>query len=84
MTAIGSNYLSFAAGAGEAPGICDGLLQGYWRARWVDLGKTEIGEALFWKAPTAEQLAGTGVKLKHYKRPAAEVWLGAWPVSICS
>ncbi|TAA12480.1 hypothetical protein EA658_09755 [Pseudoxanthomonas winnipegensis] len=36
-------------------------------------------EALYWKAPTAEQLAGTGLKAKHYKRPTAVVWPEAWP-----
>ncbi len=36
--------------------------------------------ALYWRRPTAEQLAGTGLKPKHYKEPEVEVWPENWGV----
>ena len=37
-------------------------------------------KALYWKRPTAAQLAGTGLKLKHYPEPHVEVWPEHWDV----
>lgn len=34
--------------------------------------------ALYWQRPTAEQLAGTGLKPKHYVEPEVVVWPENW------
>lgn len=36
-------------------------------------------EALYWRRPTAEELAGTGLKPEHYVEPEVEVWEENWP-----
>ncbi len=34
--------------------------------------------ALYWRRPTAEELAGTGLKPKHYVEPSVDVWPENW------
>lgn len=34
--------------------------------------------ALYWRAPTAAELAGTGLLPRHYKEPHVEVWTENW------
>lgn len=34
--------------------------------------------ALTWRRPTADQLKGTGLRLKHYVEPKVDVWPENW------
>lgn len=34
---------------------------------------------MYWRRPTAEELAGTGLKPKHYQEPQVDVWPENWP-----
>ncbi len=33
---------------------------------------------LYWRRPTAAELAGTGLKAKHYREPHVDVWDEHW------
>lgn len=50
------------------------------RARSGPEGKlTAVVEALYWQPPTAAELAGSGLKPKHFKPPRVAIWPENFP-----